>query len=421
MSACCYWWFRYGHFSPGMYNLPHMGEVIAHYRRKQYDTQAKFAIASGSTERAVHEWESCMYTADIERRIFLARMLKIPPALLALDWHNVFDGEHSSPDHMADLIVEDSFYHYEDTLVMAWEITWNGRRAEIDDRMQRRFNKLIKIVEQAPETEKEAWKGLLGRYYHFMAVIDLARGADAEHKKQALQANASALRLAKDVDDVEQLALSFIFRADIYQDLECYTRAKGWMNAAMEYVERVRAPLMGNIYLRSASVYTPYVVGDEKLATQIRKWQDRTLNLVHKGRIEYDSTFLKLNRAAVHHERAKTLLQFHELKYKDAKLPPTDTKLLRDARNEMNLAWKAFTPDLTEWSVYFHLTEARLFAAEHDLEGSAKSGKAALKAAREMESQRKDDQVRTLYFDLRARDARNPYVHNLGLELGIFA
>ncbi|HJT58476.1 MAG TPA: helix-turn-helix transcriptional regulator, partial [Ktedonobacteraceae bacterium] len=74
-----FWWSRYGDFSSGLHNLPHMGEVIAHYRRKRYRTQEDFRIAAGVTLRTVQEWESNNMTADMGRRIFLAKMLKIPP------------------------------------------------------------------------------------------------------------------------------------------------------------------------------------------------------------------------------------------------------------------------------------------------------------------------------------------------------
>ena len=60
-----YWWRHYGDFSPGNGILPHMGEVISHYRKLRYPTQVEFAAASGYNLRTVQEWEfitdvSCM-------------------------------------------------------------------------------------------------------------------------------------------------------------------------------------------------------------------------------------------------------------------------------------------------------------------------------------------------------------------------
>jgi transcriptional regulator with XRE-family HTH domain len=120
-----YWWKRYGDFSPGVGNLPHMGEVIAFYRAKRYKSQTEFAIASGYSKRSVEEWESSVFTHDHERRIFLAKLLKISPALLGLDWRLVvFDnnkGEYRDPlSHMVDLIEEDAYYAYEDISIRRW-------------------------------------------------------------------------------------------------------------------------------------------------------------------------------------------------------------------------------------------------------------------------------------------------------------
>ena len=416
---CEYWWCRYGHFAPGEGVLPHMGEVISHYRKKRYRTQAEFAIAVGCSLRSIQEWETAMMTRDLQRRIFLARMLRIPPALLGLDWRLVtFEtnkGKYQDPfSHFAEIVEEDTYYHYEDTLIMAWGWFYRGRVSDIADRFERRLRKLENKVQYVPEHDKEAWKELLCRYHALATQIARHLGMDDTHKRQALRQNASALRLAQDIDDDELIALTLDTRADIHFEQEHYTQAKVLTRAAMDRAQtlRVNTPLYGEIYLRSANVFAPHTSNDDKLATEIRGWLDKTLNTVYGKDIEPDRSFTKLNLAAVHHERAKAFLQFHQLH--------PDRGYLKDARNEIRLAWQAFTPDVTEWSIFFHLTEARIFEAEKDLEGSAKLGLEALKAARDMRSKWREPQIQTLYYDLMKIDANNPYVHNLGVELGIF-
>jgi len=66
------------------------------------------------------------------------------------------------------------------------------------------------------------------------------------------------------------------------------------------------------------------------------------------------------------------------------------------------------------------MTEAHLNLADHDLEGSAQSGKEALKVARAMHSKLEEENVRSLYYELNGQAPNNPYVCNLGVELGIF-
>jgi DNA topoisomerase VI subunit B len=180
----------------------------------------------------------------------------------------------------------------------------------------------------------------------------------------------------------------------------------------MGYAEAVGLPLRGSLYLREAEALTPFAATDETLAKQIRHSQDRVVTLLYRGRMEPDRSFLKLNLAGVHHERAKTLLQLHGFH-------PDRKHLLRDAQHEMQMAWDAFAPDIATWRKYFFLTEARLYQAERDVEASVKLALDALQAAREVQSKRQEDQVRSLYHELVQMDERNPSVHNLGVQLGI--
>src|SRR5437660_10938734 len=140
-----YWWSRYGSFSPGEGILPHMGEGITQYRKRRgYDTQGKFAIAMGVSLRTIQEWEAATMTHDHERRKLLARFLKIPPALLALDWRLIYyqDNTGSHEDlsgTVPELAEEDIYYHYEDTLIMGWECLRQGGLSQIAARERRRL------------------------------------------------------------------------------------------------------------------------------------------------------------------------------------------------------------------------------------------------------------------------------------------
>jgi transcriptional regulator with XRE-family HTH domain len=90
MNDKAYWWTRYGDFDPGAGIYPHMGQVIARYRLKRgLRTQQDLAIALGCSKRTVEELEGTVNVStpdSVERRQVLARLLMIPPALLALDW-----------------------------------------------------------------------------------------------------------------------------------------------------------------------------------------------------------------------------------------------------------------------------------------------------------------------------------------------
>jgi transcriptional regulator with XRE-family HTH domain len=203
-----YWWSRYGDFSPGVGILPHIGEVIAHYRKQRYRTQADCAKAAGVILRTVQEWQTAIMTNDQERRIFLAKLLKIPPALLGLDWRLVYyqdnTGKHEAPsEQWIHLLEEDSFYNYEDPLIAAWEMMYSGRLLVIANRFERRLTKLVKIVKEASAQDKEAWLWMLAQFYVIASIIAQYRGRDEQHQQQVMSATASAMQIAQQIDDAE--------------------------------------------------------------------------------------------------------------------------------------------------------------------------------------------------------------------------
>lgn len=132
--------------------------------------------------------------------------------------------------------------------------------------------------------------------------------------------------------------------------------------------------------------------------------------MLYKEILVPDQSFFRFNLSAVHHEKAKSLLQWQK------------TKEYRKAvGNKLALALETLSPDLNVWKAYYYMTEARLYFADHDLEGSARAGKEALKMAKTMHSKMEEKNVRKLYHELNAQAPHNPYVRNLGVELGIFA
>ncbi len=407
-----YWWSRYESFSPGLHTLPHMGEVIAYYRKKRYRTQEDFAIAAGVIVRTVQEWETTIMTADMGRRIFLAKMLKIPPALLGLDWRQVVydnhQGEYTDPlSHMVELIEEDAFYAYEDILLMGHEYIHNGGSPYIAYRVDRRLQKLIKIAKSARETDREAWLSLLCRYYQLSTRI---KQQCVKDEKIASDHARKAVELALDLQDAELIAASFVHSACTNDQQGKLVEAQGDIASAMKYVEKVKnGSLKGNIYLESANINTPFALSDKTLQNQCRAWQDKAATMLYKGMIEPDESFFRFNLSAVHHEKAKTLLQWQKT--------AGDRKTIQD---KLAMAIEALPPELAVWKGYYHMTEAHLYLADHDLEGSAQSAKVALKIARSMHSHMIEDEVRSLYGKLDKKNSMHPYIRNLGVELGIY-
>jgi transcriptional regulator with XRE-family HTH domain len=420
--AKSYWWSRYGNFDPGEGVLPHMGQVIAHYRKKYgCKTQADFAIAAGVKERTIIDWECSSMIADQNRRTFLARMLKIPPALLGLDWRLIYyqdnQGTQSAsipPEHLVELLKEESFYHYEDFLALATGWLYSGKLMSIADRVERRLCKLEEAVARVPAMEKEAWLGLLAQYYRLATEIPRHSGTDEANKRRCLRLNAKAIKIAGEIEDQELQIQLLLTRSDIHLEQEHTTQTRTIAHQTLQMAKQIssRTPLYGNVQLRLAPVLLPEAIADSEQMKSIWRSLDKVLNMVWDKKIEPDRSLTTLTLAGVHHERAKTFLELYKLS------PKQD--YLRDATNEMQMAWDGFSSDFASWALYFHLTEARLYEAQHEIEQSARSAIEALKAARTMNSKRKEDAIMALYRELHQLDARNPYVCNLGVQLGMF-
>ena len=66
------------------------------------------------------------------------------------------------------------------------------------------------------------------------------------------------------------------------------------------------------------------------------------------------------------------------------------------------------------------ITEARVYLIQRQFEASAKVAKKALQIAREVHSKRGVGEAFQVYQMLKELAPQNPYVCNLGIELGIF-
>lgn len=357
---------------------------------------------------------------DQSRRVFLAKLLKIPPALLGLDWRLVAyedsTGSHNSPPEFTEeILLEDSYHHYVDTLAISWNATYSGNQAEAAKHFERRFLKLEKRVKDIFGPDREAWLDLLCRYYQLAMDFVQHTGTSEASKQEATRRIQSAVQIATEIEDNELLVMALSRLAKNYLNYKEPELAREAVTKAMHSIESPRNLTKGNLYLLAAEVYSRFAVHDhdKELAAKVRGWQDKAMNLVYRGNLEPDGSYFRLNRAAVHHERAKTLLMF-------AQGRPGEKGLLNDAHSEMRMAWNALPPDLVQWQIYFSLTEARLYIAERDLEGSAQLGMKALNVARVTQSKKGEGQVRDLYGALRRLDENNPYVCGLGAQLGLF-
>lgn len=419
-----------GNYSEGLHGLPHMGEVIANYRiRAGWASQEAFAIVCGVDKQSVAYWENQRYLSDMDRRIFLCKLLNVPPALLGLTWYSLLDEDEMNKftkarRNVGELLEENAYALYEDILTFAH--TSNDKYSPAATyRFGKHQQELEQIVAQVPEIQKKDWQELLSRFYQHSTFIAQHHGKDA----QALSFADKAVTIASELNDTELLGTSLYRRSRVYFIQGKYKSTKADIEGALDKTKKARSTTFkGSSYLLAAEINALYADGDEQLKNQCRLWQDEAAKILYKGKIEEDGTFLTFDLQAVHHERAKTLLRFALPHVTDDELlvhlkdthKTANRKVLEDTHNALftarnHLAESSFTKEM-----YLSITEAKAYLVAKDFEASATTAKKALKFAYKASSQQGVKDVKKLYFMLEQLELKNPYVVNLGVELGIF-
>jgi transcriptional regulator with XRE-family HTH domain len=341
----------------------------------------------------------------ITRRAIIAHLLGIPPALLALDGSST-----SSSIDTIRLPEGPSLALYEDLLTLGWDCFRRSKTPQIIHKIDTHTNKLTTLARYAPEKEREHWLSLLCRFSQLSTRI-------AQHtmnEQRAFSLARQAIAIAIELDDAELIASAFYRRGRVYmehsntapdagQKQRHFARTKADIDAALGYVERIRTPLAGNIYLIAAEIYALVAGTDASLRTQCEAWQDKVAALVYGESIEDDGTFLKLDPTALHHEKAKTLLHFGRV---------------QDAHRELNTAWNTLPSNLFTWQMNMHLTEASLFLAERNVEGSATSDIKAYTLAKIIQSHKGKVEVKQQFGELQKVDTASASVRDLSMLIG---
>jgi DNA-binding XRE family transcriptional regulator len=427
---------RYGGYTPGKYGLPHVGEVIVDYRNRKKYSQETFAIICGVDKQTVVYWEKQEYLADMKRRILLSKLLAIPPALLGLTWRSLVDQDDaittryiSDSESSVERFKEHAYGLYDDILTFA-----SNRPDRYSPVAAYSFHKhqqeLEELLPQIPEIEKDSWTDLLCRYYQHATFVAL----HGNKNDQALDYINRSIVTASlpDKADPELIGSALYRRARLHIVWENYDLAKQDSESALAQAEHARGSLKGNAYLISAEINALLSGNEEKIQTRCRTLQDQAANLLYQGKgQEEDGTYLWFNLYAVHHERAKTLMRFALFHRNDAELVDQlknghvkANEYLKDAQTALDTAVAyTLTHDMhamQERKLDYSLTQAKIFLVGKEFEACAREAKVTLQNARAAHSKPGVEQTRKLYAILHELVPENPYVLNLGVEMGIY-
>ena len=406
MAKNHYWWYAYGYFEPGTDNLPHFGQVFAHYRKLSGWSKVQAASALKCTERYIEMLESDQNTNTPKsnpRRAALAKMLKIPPLLLGVAL--VGQEEYIAPvgtNTAGAQAVFDSqtMTFYEDMLASCWELYYTSSVRSATKNIDLWLNFLQSQVKNVSGVKRDQLLSLLCRFYQLSSLA----ARDRYDLNRALADEKQAISIAFELNNAELIASSLLRRSRIYLGKGEYQLALQDAEAAIPYADRSRDPLKGKVYQITGEAYGRVAGSSQTLQKKSLGYFDQVGRIVRKGKIEADGSFARLDVTSLYIERAEALCQFGQFD---------------DAHDTLAIAQNNLSPQLTRWQINVMLEEAETYYAQGERNDSATIALDALKLVNTLRLDGKKERIRRLYRNLYAWDANYPLVRLLGQELGM--
>lgn len=397
-KAVYYWWYAYGRFAPGENNLPHFGQVIKHYRELRGWSREEFATVLQCTVRYVEMLESAknINMPDLlSRRIALARILDIPLVLLGVSSVVGLDNATNALSEMAEAsFVADqrTFIIFERLLALCWDACYTSSFQRVAGDVAYCLDILNGTAKHAKGLQRDQANAMRCRFYQLSGII----ARDRMDFVQAVEDGAKAIDLALELNNAELIAASLEHRAGTYSRLKQHDFASQDIKRALPYANRSRDVLKGNVYLEIAlkTLQEPEKSKGEK-EKEVIGFLDEAGRIVRKGKLEEDGSFLKLNTASLHIERAKALTYFHRF---------------QDAHNSYRIASRALSPSLISWQVNILIEEAETYLVENDIEACCEKAIKALDIIHSVQSRNREERIQKLYLRCLKKAPKNPQV-----------
>ena len=179
MNTLYYWWYVYGHFSPGVDNLPCLGDVITYYLALSNLSKEDLALSLNCTERYIEMLKS-PNNKDmpklLPRRILLAKALHIPPVLLGLSSVTLLtwsEGEFVRAEGIGldSVASTETMTFYERMLALSWEIYYTSSVQKAATSIDDAFQKLSTDFENTTGVRKDQYDAMRCRFYQLYSLV----------------------------------------------------------------------------------------------------------------------------------------------------------------------------------------------------------------------------------------------------------
>jgi transcriptional regulator with XRE-family HTH domain len=359
-------------------------------------SKEELARRLGVTERYIDMLKSSKNTSSpglLPRRILLAKLLHIPPILLGLSSVTLLEfGDGSLSDNtetMAPaLAITAAMTSYEYLLALSWELYYTSSVQKASTSVDNALQRLNSDFLHASEVKKDQRDAMLCRFYQLYSLImrdrmELDKSRDYENQ---------AVEIAFRLRNAELIASSLLRRARIFLRQEAYQNALADALAALPYADLSRDPLKGKCYQMAGEAQSYLAGNDRGLQEKSLAYFNKAAQIVRKGNLEPDGSFVKTDITSIYIEKADALILFDRY---------------QEAHNALAVARKNLSPELTRWEVNLLLAEARAYIAEKDVSSCCYSLTDALKIVRAVNLTSKEQRICSVYETCKRLDPAN--------------
>jgi hypothetical protein len=375
-----YWWYCYYRFDPGIDDLPHFGQVIKYYSELGGMKKSDLAQALGYKLRFIDMLESDKNIdtpKDRSKRVTLAKILSIPPALLGVSIIASDDQDVKGKSGIISVLDAQTMTFYEDMLASVWELYHTSSVARATQHITLWIHFLEHEMEKARGARRDQLLSVLCRFYQLSALA----ARDRMDIVRALQDEQKAIDLAFELKNAELIAASLQRRSRIYMQSHHYQLAFQDAERALPYAQKSRDPLKGKTYQIYAEALAHLAGNDKSLQEKSRDYFRQVGTIVRKGNLEPDGTFMKLDLTSLYIEMAEAFILWRQFD---------------DARNALAIARKQLSPELTRWQVNILLTEADMYNAQGHYADGADAALEALKIIQAVKMDSKEQRIRAM-------------------------
>jgi tetratricopeptide (TPR) repeat protein len=326
-----HWWLVYGPFREGKNGLPHVGDVIRHFRELRGYRREEFAGMLGCTVRYVFMLESATNVDNPKlpsRREAIARALLVPSALFGLAAPSV-----SSDSGVIEILSKSNLDVLQSLVSLAWGMFYSGDFQQATQSI----DAWLASAHAAQKSSKGVVRDQLNATIIHMLQLSATAARDRGDTARAYKAGQQALSGSIELSNVNLILASHHHLFRVYTQEEGWKKAQASIDASVQLVNHssVDPAMQGTIYADAGEIYSILARIEPGLTSKALNFFDQAAQVARKHKDDTESEFIRFSLALVMNERASAAAGFHRM---------------HDAENAIQLAKKTLPASNIRWN-----------------------------------------------------------------------